>query len=680
MITISSITPNKNAYNVHINEDVNIKINADFKLDPRNISFKINEVDVVPNTFSVYNPETNTAELDVTLYVRRRIKYKTNRRYGQEDLRYGMRDNFPSMFQYNSRYVIEFTVWGTNSNNIEERITDRFVFTTEPGVFSNERPDDYYYSEATQGIANYFPEWSKSRFDKFSNLQQLMNPIGIQLEKVQDFVTKQSANNFLQTANLKQLPYLHKIELGKDFDIKSNLNQDRSLFYIQPDISGIQGITRYDLYTSQSNNINSAFYEAYPSRIDSERTVIDSNLLHGPTLATETSQLIEKKLSREGAVCIKASNVGSSIYRNERGNILFVKCRIHGKNPFSIEQTEDIVLLNDREISSNKSWSYIQSIEFFNLNNQKITFELKIFKSPLAVIQDKKFTTTFEDNREPVLWKAEKINTRTVLQKHITTGDNALELLRNAGETKPIQEYELLDIDNASSLDLIDIAIDSFSNKIYGVDEEFLYIFDKHESYPERLKEIPGDNGSSDFLIELDSDEMGLDEDGQKEILFKLVHKSPGSTIVRYRVRMKKPDGTEIFLRADGSQTLDMNEASIIVKQKDIQLEDKQYSFIADQVGDYIIELETIYRKGQSSRHRQLVRVLTKKAQIKYKLERILNEEKPVSLFFDYDQKLKLLTDRNSVYTINFHYDGVIIDYDSKILYFIEEYESVDIE
>lgn len=679
MIVVDSILPAKNAQNVDVNSDVRIHVNANFKLDPRNVSFKINEVDVVCNTFSVYNDEEDSTELEITLYTRRRIKYNTGRRYGQDNVRYGMRDSYPSMLQYGGRYIIEFSVWGTNADGIEERITDRFAFSTEQGVFHNERPTEYFYSYATQGMANYMPEWAKARFDKFSNMQQMINPIGTELEKLQDFVTEQGLNNFIQTANLKQLPFLHKVELGKDFEIKSVLNEDGSTFYVQPEISGIQGITRYDLFTTAKNDLSSAYYGAVPTRIDAERIYLENNIIYGPITATEVKQTIDRELERAGTFWIKTTGLKSSIYLTDKNEVLFVKCRITGKSLFNTDQTEDIVLYNERELQSSKLWSHLDSVEFFNLSNQVLTFEIKHFRDAFGIVSDKKTITTFEDNKETLFWKAEKIGPRTILQKHITVGDTALDLLRSAGATQAIQEYELLDIDRETNCNLVDIAVDGFSNHIYACCQEYLYVFDKREPYAERLKEIPGDNGLADFLIELDADEMGLDEDGQKEILCKLVHRKPGKTIVRYRLRMRKPDGTEVFIKDNGSYTNDLAQATIFPKQTDIVLNERQFTFVADQIGEYILDLETVYRNGETSRHRQLFRILSMSAIVKYKLRRILNDEVPVGLVLDADQKLKILTDRNSIYSLSLHHDGVVIDYDNKILYFVEEYESVDV-
>ena len=130
MITITQITPSKNSTGVSINQDIEIRISADFKLDPRNVSFKLNEIDVVPNVFSIYNGNTDY-ELIITLYTRKRIKFGDEYRYGQANVRYGMKDIHPSILEYGSRYVCQFTVWGTNSNDLEEKLTDSFVFNTE---------------------------------------------------------------------------------------------------------------------------------------------------------------------------------------------------------------------------------------------------------------------------------------------------------------------------------------------------------------------------------------------------------------------------------------------------------------------------------------------------------------------------------------------------------------------
>ena len=679
MIKITSLDPAKNSKNVNVNKDLIIKVNADFKLDPRDVYFKLNSVDVVPNIFSVYHGETS-CDLIITLYTKRRVKYGSEYKYGQEDLRYGMRDDRPSMLEYASRYVCEFSVWGTNQAGIKEEITDSFVFNTEEGIFYNQNPSTYFYSEATQGIANYFPEWSKTRYDKYSNLQQLLNPIGEGLEQAQDFTKASLQNYFIQTANMNELSKLYKVELDKDFEIKSILNEDGTFFYIPPSISGVQSITRFDLFTTQENTLKSFYTNRLPTRIDAIRDDVGSNVLISRREVMEIKESVGVDLGREGTICINIWGLDSSIIKTVTNTIVPITCRVYGINQFNKEQKEDILIMNGHNIYTRKQWKRIEAIEFSNLNGVRFEYELLQFRNPETPVYDLKELNTFEDTRESIIWTCEQRGNGTVFQKNITIGINSGEVLRNAGAITTVQEIEALDVDNVSRLMLKDIAVDKFSNLIYSIDDKFLYIHDKREPYPEILKQIHGDNGISDFILEMDSDELGLDENGEKEILFKCIHKRPGKTIIKYRIKLKKPDGTISYINQSGKEISNLNEAIIYVSQKDITLDERQYSLRLNQIGNYILELEAVYKGGYTSSHKQLIRIIKTGAMVKYKLERILGDAIPVSLFFDYDQKLKIYTNDEKLHTITLRKDGVLIDYENKILYFSEEYSSIDVE
>lgn len=674
MIQVLSITPEKGTTNVPISQDIEMRVQADFELDPRNVSFKLNDVEVVPNVFSVYQGDSEF-ELVITLYTRKRIKYGNKQRYGQAGVRYGRRDDLPSILQYNSRYVCEFNVWGE-----EDSLRDSFVFITEEGVFENKNPSTYFYSTATQGIANYYPEWSKTRYDKYSNAQQMLNPIGENLQAIQELVKKESANSFVQTANLRELSELHRVELDKDFEMTSILNQDGSYFFVQPDISGVQGITRFDLFTEQENDLKTFYRGKLPTRIDSTREELKEKMIWGPALASEMKTEINQTLSREGGFCLTCSDIESSMKKTESEAIVFAQCRVFGKDIFGVEQEEDLIVLGHQNVYSRKMWSEILYIRFSNLPHSSVSFSLLHFEDAGSPMIDIAEEVLADDTEETLIWTLEQRSGRSILQKNRTLGQNNFEMLRNSGQYIPYWESELLDVDGKTSLNLVDIAVDSFSNSIYGIDEDYLYIFDKREEYPLCLKAINGDNGNSDFLIELDSDEMSLDEDGEKEILFKCIHGRPGQNIIRYRLKITKPGGDSVFLKPNGEETTDVKKSMIFAKQVDLTLEEVQYSFILDQTGDYLFELEALFQGGETTKHQQLVRVLSNSAKIKYKLERILNNQSPVGLVFDYDQKLKVLTEDNILHTIIEKRDGVLIDYENKILYFSEEYELIDVE
>lgn len=676
MITVTSITPLKNASGVSVNQDIEIRISADFKLDPRDISFKLNDVDVVPNTFSVYNGPTDY-ELIVTLYTRKRIKYGDTYRYGQAGIRYGMRDIYPSVLEYDSRYVCEFTVWG---NNPVESITDRFVFTTETGVYYNSKPPRYFYSEMTQQMANKLPDWSKARYDKYSNFQQLLNPLGENLEKIQDLIHKTFQSNTIQTANLKELPFLFKYELNKDFEFQNFFNQDGSTYFVQPDITGIQGITRFDLFTSEENTLNSLYYGKLPTRIDTIQEHIPDNIFVYETIAKELAIPLDVTLTKVGGFVLYCTGVTTSIFKDLNNQYLFLKCRVKGISAWDGEQEEDIVIYNERYLFSRKMWKSIFSIEFFNLNEQVVNFKFLYMKEPYGLMTDTKKMISFDGSSDRVIWSMDTRNDKTILQKKKTIGEDAIDVLRFAGETELISEMALYDIDGVNSLNLIDLAVDYNSNYIYGVDESYLYIFDKREPYPESLKKIPGTNGDADFVLHVNADEHYLDEDDSKEISLKCTQVNPGKRIVKYRLRVRQPDSSIVYILKNGSIETDGNKASIFIKQDRLILEDIANRFTATMPGEYIFELETMYQGGTTSIDYGFLYIKKNCALAKYKLSRILNETRPVSIVIDTDQEVKIYSDSSVLHTLVFHKDGIIIDYSNKVIYSYEEYTSIDVD
>lgn len=679
MITVTQITPAKNSVNVPVNQDLEIRVSADFKLDPRNISFRLNDVDIVPSVFSVYNGETDY-ELIVTLYTRKRIKFGDTYRYGQADVRYGMRDVHPSVLEYGSRYVCGFTVWGVNNLNQREELTDSFVFNTEDGIFYNQNPNNYFYSDHTQSMANKLPSWTRARYDKYSNFQQLLNPIGEVLEKTQSFIDKTYESNLIQTVDLKELPFLYKYELDKNTEFKTFFNQDGSNFFVQPDISGIQGITRFDLFASENNDIKSLYYTKIPTRINTDQIHVSENVIFPLTLAKDTKYEVNKELEREGSFVLYCDGVNTSIYKNFDNTYYFLKCHIKGISLFDKEQKEEIIIYNEKFLYSKKMWKKINSIEFFNVNNQFFTFEILHFPDYRKMSSDTKRIILPNKTQDLSIWSLVKKDFKSILQKRKTIGDTALDSLRFAGTTEVISEFGLLDIDNQTPLELTDITVDYNSNYIYGIDENYLYLFDKREPYPKSLKKIPGNSGSADFVLSLDSDETYLDENNEKQISVNCIHSIPGKKIIKYRIKITKPNGEIEYLLKNGQVTTNVNNSAIFVKQTEFMLENISNYYTAKMPGEYLFELETVYQGGGISKDYGFIYIKNISAIVKYKLERILGDAYPTFIFIDYDQQIKIYTNKSVLHTLIFHKDGVVIDYVNKVLYSCEEYTSLDVE
>jgi hypothetical protein len=135
-----------------------------------------------------------------------------------------------------------------------------------------------------------------------------------------------------------------------------------------------------------------------------------------------------------------------------------------------------------------------------------------------------------------------------------------------------------------------------------------------------------------------------------------------------------------VYLLKDGTIETNPNNASIFVNQTGFTLEDIVNRYTMTMPGEYIFELETMYKGGSVSTSYGFFFLKRNYALAKYKLDRVLNNSQPVSLFIDTDQKLKMYTNVSVFHTFTFHKDGIIIDYLNKVIYSYENYSSIDVD
>ena len=670
MIWVSNLIPQKNQKNVDVNVDLTIELNADHTLDPRDVSLYINNTLVVPTIYRVDNGET-AETLKIVLFTKRRIKYGTGHRYGEESLRYGKRDIFPSMLQFESRYVCRVVV-----NDRDEYFEDSFAFETEAGIFKNEKPADYYYSDRAQAIANYFPEWSKSRYDRNSVLQQIVNPFGEALEEIQRKIALQHRGCFVQTANLNELSNVSKVELNKDYVFQSIVGQDGEAFFIQPEIVGIKDLTRYDLTVSQMNSINDLYYNSLPTRISTKKMALSSNVIVKSFIPQTEVASLNLELEIVSQIKMIFRGLKTSIEKGSDGVIRIAKCRIFGTSEDGIDQSEEFFLVKDRPLITAKKWRKISHVDFFNTTScEDLSFDIYYF-SKKEVMSSSDKVVDVQDYEVSTYYKQNNIENRTVLQLLAERELELLSVLQKAGELTIKREIELLDIDSKSPVSLIDMTIDPMTTKLYGVDDNFFYIYDRRLPYSNILKKIKGKNGTSDLKIIVEHDEYSLDENNEKEILVKCIQSKAENKVIRYRLSITEPDGNVRYFNEHG----DIEKEAATIYVGDFLEESNQFWVILKKAGDHILSLETVYAGGRVETDQKVVTIYCTSAMAKYSLKRIMGDSVPELIDFSGDQKLVIWGSDQTLHEITLNRDGIVIDYLDKVLYTIEDYDYVDIE
>jgi hypothetical protein len=674
---INTLDPAKGDSDVPVSSEINIQIESDNDLDIRSVEFYINDVRVQAS--SQYSLQTATTPnmkiVNISFFPRRRIKYG-NEIYGAPDTRYGKLDILTSNFWYDSRYSCVIKISDVDGNVFEER----FSFTTEEGVFFNNITDVDYYNATTQQLANYLPDWSKARYDKFSNFQQFLNPIAGVLERVDNKIVNDFLNTFPKTSNYNEMSLLHKVELSNGVDLNVVTTEDGSSLIVPPEIIATDGITKFYPKPEFNNDINSFYYNKLPDRLDGTKIKLSSNEIVSRRPIGNTKNIINVDMERHGSFCFRAIN-GTIFSRlnNTKTSIEFLTCRIKGLSVYGTRQEEEIIVVSNENYFSTKRWSKIESVEFlFIPESLGADFEITYLKEPETLVEDLFRYYDIEGNTFQSLWRLNNYSYGSTLSQLVPVYADGDDEISAPDQRNEIKEYELLDVDGQTHITAKDIATDPFSTLMYVANNEYLWVFDKREEYAKSVKKLPNQQGDVDFLIELSTDETGR-ANSEKEISFSGVQKVIGKTISRYRFKMRKPDGTLEYIKPDGQLTQDQEEATVILGTGATQLITEQITVLLTDPGEYIISLEAVYSGGGGSIDSAIVKINTKSALSKYKLERLTLGAEVTHLAYDHDGGLKVKTADNFLHTLIPVRDNVLIDYENLEFYFNRGYDEVEI-
>jgi len=669
-ISITNLAPVKNEENISVNSNIEIEITStDLDLQVTSVELLINEVPVQP---SAYYGSTEKI-IDITFYSRRRIKYKT-KKYGQEDFRYGQEDIFPSVFQYDSRYVCTIIVFDVEGNKFEEN----FSFNTEEGIYYNVKPKHYYYSQETQALANYLPLESRARYDNYSIFQQLINPSSIFLEEINSLLYKQISNYFVQTSDLNEMATVNTVKLGGDYKFSTTVLDDGTRLQIPPEVIATKDITRYYPTTEFSNNIKDFYYNKLPTRLDEVKCFLSSFVFLSKRKIDVNKIQVNRELERTGYICLAIED-GIRFTQTRNNSFDILTCRIIGVSREGKKQTEDIVIIDNDNYITFKLWSQINTIQFINIpTGTDISFTITYGRPNGSYVLDSFKAITLNNQERPVFWRKAENSNGSVLQQYGLLKTEIEDIISSLAEKDLLAEYELVDVDNETAIRIIDIEVNTFSNFIYGISNDFLYIFHKREPYPKIIKELPKNNGSADFIIDLVSDNL-VRNAGSKLIEFTGIQKTMGKEIAQFRFKIRKPDGTYEYINEE-SQLVTKEKATLLGNPIISQIKTKNIKYYLTEPGDYIIYLETIYRDGSTDIDAKVARVMTKAALAKYKLGRLFKGVTIQNMFMDFDQRLKIYDSNKELHTIHFSKDNMLIDYSNAILFFNEGYDKVEVK
>ncbi len=635
-ITLSSLIPTRDEGDVLLTSSLQFTLTSDGP-DIVDYTFKINDIETDINAIVGVGPVVN--------FVR-----------SLADLEYGQ------------RYVCSITA--LDEDDLE--FSDSFAFIAEEGIFLNSNPRDYSYYQMTQELANFLPEETKARYDRYSNFQQLMNKFGGQTEEFENALFKQLSSYFVQTTNLNDLATLYRVELPGNFTFETTLLDDGTPLFKPPVLYGQTGIHKFELDAGFSNDMSDFYYNKLPDRYSCETTAFGSSEILAETSITNEVVNLDIDLERPGGFILELIDCNKFASVESSSNLRLLSCRIQGTSIFDKTIEEVITFIQNGVSYSKKNWNTITSVEFEDLPEDfSGSFRIDHFPTKNGLLNDFYKYSDLETTNF-ISWQLDEGPFGSVLQTWIDPTTDILDKLRDSSRLL-VRETELYDVDNETPLELIDFVIDEFGKFIYAVDDSYLYVFNKQEEYPTGLSILTQATPDPLTVLEVQFDNLRR-EVGGKTASFRASQMTFGKRVAFYRYKLIKPDGSITYLTSTGVDTAANTFIPVSSSSSNFRSNLITYDFLL--AGDYYLMLETRYQDGTIDKDIKLLRVSKKSALIKYSLAKFLTVS-PDRLFFDFDQKLKLIDTDLNLHVVTFHRDNLLIDYDDKILYLNENYDKV---
>jgi hypothetical protein len=357
------------------------------------------------------------------------------------------------------------------------------------------------------------------------------------------------------------------------------------------------------------------------------------------------------------------------ITQAENKTILRGQIAITGKTRKGSELTENIFFPWDQEQHTMNEFKEINKIQGHNLDG---TVHIKVTTGNFqASDYISRWNLRFSANRKKVdeFWGLGA--TKTTLDRIEYVTDEWQQLVRGIVEKHAVQSWELLD-DSTNTVSGVDLALQPFTDRAWVIDaNSMLYLYDLNDTMPENVDFLRDRSAGSHVQLEADFYELILGED----IQFIPWHARPLQELDRYRIWYTDPAGVTRGL-LKGTPVSFTSDFWVVGQQLKRTIEDV-VTMTTTQRGEYRFALEARMLDGTTHVERVIFRVLSKTPEKQFNLSSLITGT-PTGIDFDSDQFMWVRT-TTGYFRINLHYDLMLIDYNNKILYFRENYTSVDV-
>ena len=221
--------------------------------------------------------------------------------------------------------------------------------------------DRYFVSWMTQRLANRAPEYTQLRSWPFSFGQQLLNPVGIEIQSTVQQLYEEQNNMFITSADINLIDKLYFVELENGMAFSTEDTTDGSEVYTLPTVYATISDVEYELTVAKKNDIETLWYKSLPSRVEYGEESYTYEEVIPRMQVSALSSASPNSMALYGHLYVTVRNNTTWQYRGKT-KIYYPKVYIKGTTRKGTEQTEAVPIQYNGTFKTINQWKAVESV------------------------------------------------------------------------------------------------------------------------------------------------------------------------------------------------------------------------------------------------------------------------------------------------------------------------------
>ena len=532
---------------------------------------------------------------------------------------------------------------------------------------------------STQGLVNTYPLWSRIRSDEQSAGYQYFNhAAGQHMDYLRKQVDRIGVNYFLSSAIVSDIDVYYKFNLPKNYVFQQSAD-DTDLSFQVPTVSGLIDDTYYNINLPVENTVECFWYQTPPTRITIDDTVIGTttdHLVASGHVNTRLYPIVDSGIITHPN-CLTLTLSGADLCLDLQNNLPVVgHAKVYGTTRAGQEVVEDLVLLHDGVQQTIYEYALVSGVFPYGISPVDANLTVTSWRrSNTSIGESFYYKTAYTlgrtiDNFEmPLFWMVNGPD--HTLELHKYDADDPELRLDGYADKSVWDKYELVSM-SGQQITPNDMAVEPWSEWLWVVDNQNLYLFDDELYYPDTTS-LVSKNYDAPATIHPSSYVLVSGETVDLEYVWD----RPTVGLVRHRTWVEKPDGNKYSLEDGSEVTYHSDSSSWIVEEPHGRYIKPTETYTLDQRGQYTYILQTYFTDRTTYTDKRIISVNYKEPRASFFLPAAGIHQNILSVDIDSENQLWIFGADGTRYQIGKHYDVMLIDIDKKVLYFSEPYSQI---